>query len=332
MTGEPRVTAGANVPGVACFAENVEAAKNVEVAERVEVAEITAGTEVGDVRENPEVTLAKAGGAPLRGITALVPVITGQARPVVAALTALGAEVREANVAQIVVAPGAADAVRRLARGNVDWFAFTSSHAVGSLDTAARATGSSLAALVAATAPRCAAVGPITATALEEIGVPVDLVPAEDRSAAGLLADWPPVGDRRAVVVPHGDLAEPTLARGLLGRGWDVETFVVYQNRPGPPLEPRLAADLAAGRVDVVLLTSGSVAARLVAQATPRTAFVALGPRTASAVAKLGIEVAATSEGPDAASLVRAMAAAAGRELAEDALAAPAPSLAEDYP
>ena len=238
------------------------------------------------------------------------------------------------------------------AASRVAWLAFTSSHAVAALDAAAREAGTTLGALVspaphassaraidelgrphvapprneasaasdpdpshAVSAPvRIAAVGPATAAALAELGIAVDLVPVSERSAAGLLAAWPapPEAGPRVVVVPHGDLAEPTLPDGLRARGWDVETVVVYRNLPGPPLDAGLREDLAAGRVDVVLLTSGSVAERLFTEVSPSptTAFVALGPRTAQAVAALGVDVAATSPGPETAGLVWAVATA----------------------
>lgn len=256
---------------------------------------------------------------PFAGSRVLVPVTAGRPRPLVTALAELGADVRTVELARIERADSAAVAVDRLAAGcGVAWLAFTSSHAVAALDAAARETGTTLGALVrrhdALEPIRVAAVGPATATALAELGIAVDLVPARERSAAGLLAVWPvpPETGPRTVLVPHGDLAEPTLPHGLRAIGWEVETVVAYRNLPGPPLDTALRDDLAGGRVDVVLLTSGSVAERLFSRVdpSPTTAFVALGPRTAQAVAALGVEVDATSPGPETAGLVWAVATA----------------------
>lgn len=263
----------------------------------------------------------------LAGLRVLVPLTGSGRRQLVDALERHGARVRTAVLARITVAPGAAAAADRLARGGVAWLALTSSHAV---DALAEASGGALAALVgqartsraepgAVAHPgpgpgplRVAAVGPATAAALRAHGITADLVPP-DRSATGLLTAWPAQVSRGAVVVPHGDLAEGTLVDGLRARGWAVEPFVAYRNEPGPPLDAALRDDLAEGRVDVVVLTSGSVAARLLAQVrlAPGTRVVALGPRTRDALTGLGLEIDATSTGPETAAVLAAVTVAA---------------------
>lgn len=246
----------------------------------------------------------------------------GRERPLVTELEALGAEVTSVGLARIVP-PVDRDALTtaldRLAAGEFAWLALTSSHGVDSLECAARVRSGSLAEVLAAGraarpgSSRVAAVGPATAEALAAAGVEADLVPTQ-RSAGGLLAEWPAPpsgGDAgRAVLLAQGDLAESALAEGLSAHGWRPSGVVVYHNLPGPPLDPAVREELAGGEFDVVLLTSGSVAKRLFAQVLPRTAFVALGPRTAEAVAGLGIDVAATSTGPDTGALLAAVTAA----------------------
>jgi len=251
----------------------------------------------------------------------------------VAHLSALGAEVHTAVLAEIAPAADPAPvtaALDRLGAGGFAWLGVTSSHAVHALDAAAQPSLTELVRAGREAVPgstRVAAVGPATARALAAIGIDADLVPTDDRSARGLLAAWPeppasPGADvatssldtepARDVLLAQGDLAEPTLAAGLEERGWRPSTVVVYRNLPAAPLDPTLRASLAAGKFDAVLLTSGSVAERLRAQVSPppETVYVALGPRTAATLAELGVTVAATSQGPDAESVARAVVAA----------------------
>jgi len=272
------------------------------------------------------------------GRRVLVPVTAGRERPLVAHLSALGAEVHTAVLAEIAPAADPAPvtaALDRLGAGGFAWLGVTSSHAVHALDAAAQPSLTELVRAGREAVPgstRVAAVGPATARALAAIGIDADIVPTDDRSARGLLAAWPeppgltPPGTARDVLLAQGDLAEPTLAAGLEERGWRPSTVVVYRNLPAAPLDPTLRASLAAGKLDAVLLTSGSVAERLRAQVSPppETVYVALGPRTAATLAELGVTVAATSQGPDAESVARAVAAAVvGAEpLADGSLAA----------
>src|SRR5690606_30080984 len=134
--------------------------------------------------------------------------------------------------------------------------------------------------------------------------------------ARGLLDAWPaPPGESPGgtVLLAQGDLAEPTLASGLSERGWPVLAVVVYRNLPAAPLDAELREALAAGEGDAVVLTSGSVAERRLEQVPgARAAVVALGPRTAAVLAAMGVAVAATSVGPDAATGARAVIEAVG--------------------
>ncbi len=279
-----------------------------------------------------------ADGGPLAGRRVLVPVAAGRERALVSHLDALGAEVHAAVLAEIAPAADPApvtDALDRLAAGGFAWLAVTSSHAVDALAAAAPGPLVELVRAGRTAAPnstRIAAVGPATARALAAIGIGADLVPTRERSARGLLAAWPDppavapgaatpaaapeAAPGRAVLLAQGDLAEPTLAAGLTERGWQPTAVVVYRNLPGPPLDADLRADLAAGAFDAVLLTSGSVAERLLAQVAPApgTAFVALGPRTAEVLAGLGIVVTTTSERPDGESVALAVLSAVGHE------------------
>ncbi|MCV2392903.1 uroporphyrinogen-III synthase [Actinotalea sp. M2MS4P-6] len=204
-------------------------------------------------------------------------------------------------------------ALDRLAEGRYDWLAVTSATTAAALAArvAARARaadGSSperaqalrdqavrdlavrdLAGAVGQT--RVAAVGPATAAALEGFGVTVSLVPTI-HSAAGLVAKAP--GAPARYLVPHSDLADATLADGLRARGVEVDEVVAYRTVAGPPVAPQIRADLEAGRINAVLLSSPSTVTQLIERVglpPAGTVVACIGPRTARAAQEAGLTV-----------------------------------------
>jgi len=171
---------------------------------------------------------------------------------------------------------------------------------------------------------RVAAVGDATAAALGRAGVDVDYVPTGEQSARGMLTEWPGLGQRLesgargSVLVPQGDLAEPTLSDGLRTLGLRPDVVTCYRNVPAAPLPADVVADLASGAIAAVVLTSGSTARRLAEQVTlPSSTLVcSIGPRAAEVAAQLGLPAGPVADGPhpravvDA--LVRAVAAPGG--------------------
>ncbi len=165
---------------------------------------------------------------------------------------------------------------------------------------------------------RWAAVGPATRRALEAVGIRVDLE-ATVNSARGLLAAFDALTDQlseahraepratsdnssgttapRRVLVPQGDLAKPTMAEGLRERGWDVHVVTAYRT-VSHALSPEVVEAWRGGAVDVVVLTSGSVAREVATQlgADPGVAGVAIGEPTAEAAHAVGLRVDAVAE------------------------------------
>ncbi|WP_245862589.1 uroporphyrinogen-III synthase [Sanguibacter antarcticus] len=162
---------------------------------------------------------------------------------------------------------------------------------------------------------RWAVVGPATARALRAAGVEPKLVAAEN-SAVGMLAEWPDahastfggldVGtgtgssspSSTRVLLPLGDLAEPTLERGLTELGYTPVRVTAYRT-VSHPAPPEVVADWAAGRIDLVVLTSGSVAREVARQLGPRADVlaVAIGEPTRRAAEGTGQAVAAVATG-----------------------------------
>jgi uroporphyrinogen-III synthase len=271
---------------------------------------------------------------PLSGLRVLVPRAPERAGALMGALRRAGAEPVAAPLVLIEPPqdPAALDgALASVGRGEYAWVAVTSGFTVDSLEATAARAGRTLADVVAAGrsarpgSTRVAAVGDATAAALRRAGVEVDFVPAGEQSARGMLAEWPgtpgssspPVGSSAPVTVllPQGDLAEPTLAEGLAAQGWRPQVVVSYRNRPAAPLAPDVVGDLESGRIGAVVLTSGSTARRLADQATlPSSTLVCcIGPRTAEVAASLGLRHDLVADTPHPRAVVDALTAALTR-------------------
>jgi uroporphyrinogen-III synthase len=160
------------------------------------------------------------------------------------------------------------------------------------------------------------AVGPATARALADRGLPARFVP-HAQTAEGILAEIGDVAGRR-FLLPQGDIARPTLATGLRERGALVDEIVVYRTVPGSGAGD-LRALLRARGVDAVAFTSPSTARYLldgmaagsgVAEAVALLSgikIVCIGPVTAAAVADLGLRVDAVAASHSGDGLVAAL-------------------------
>lgn len=202
-------------------------------------------------------------------------------------------------------------ALAKLAAGDFDWMTVTSATTVDVLSSH-RA--------VVAPGTRIAAVGETTAAALVAAGYHVDIVPAEDNSAKGLLAEWEAATNGvipLRVLTLRSEIAKPLLSEGLRRVGHDVESVVAYRT-VGVPVADRVIADVTAGRVHAVLVTSGSVAEQVQKQLgpIPRTTLIAcIGPQTARDAAAVGLHVDVVAESPSATALIEALVGLAPRQL-----------------
>ena len=215
------------------------------------------------------------------------------------------------NFAPTDDAPALETALAKLAAGDFDWMTVTSATTVDVLSSH-RA--------VVAPGTRIAAVGETTAAALVAAGYHVDIVPAEDNSAKGLLAEWEAATNGAIplrVLTLRSEIAKPLLTEGLRRIGHDVESVVAYRT-VGVPVADRVVADVKAGRVHAVLVTSGSVAQQVQDQLgpIPRTTLVAcIGPRTAKDASAIGLRVDVVADERSAESLIEALVRLAPRDL-----------------
>lgn len=226
----------------------------------------------------------------LREARVLVPRGGAWGAAVAADLTRRGAE---AIVAPLISSAPPKDVVARdqafaaLADGAYDGVLVTSAAAVEQLVTAGIAIPPHT---------RVAAVGGATARAIIAAGHTVDVVPDGPSSAAALATAWfaatTPATAGRCLVL-RSDLASPLLSDELELRGYRVDVGIAYRT-VGVDLPRTVHAALTDGEVDVILLTSLSVARELRRQVgpLPHGTFVAsIGPGTTRDAERIGMQV-----------------------------------------
>lgn len=243
---------------------------------------------------------------PLRGWTVLVPRGGPWGDAVAAELRARGAA---PLVAPTINFAGTADsealerALDALQRGEFDWVSVTSATTVDVL--AAHA-------VQLPEHTRVAAVGETTAAALVAAGLRVDFTPRRDNSAAGLLAEWTDGAGNRVpqhILALRSDIAKTTLTDGLRAAGHHVESVIAYRT-VGVPVDSDVAADVVSGRVDAILVTSGSVATQVAQQLGPipsSTVIACIGPRTAADAEAAGLRVDVVARERSSSSLLAAL-------------------------
>jgi uroporphyrinogen-III synthase len=212
----------------------------------------------------------------------------GQAGPLVERLEQLGHEVAVSPLIEIEpIGPEEIDVA------GYDWVVVTSANGANQL--ARRRRGDPA---------RIAAVGPATAAALAERGLPVHLVPRSS-SQEGLLAELPRPAGRVLFVAAEG-------ARRLLVDELAADFVPVYRTRP-----------VRRARVpesDLVVLASPS-AARTFASLGIGIPAVSIGPQTTAAAREAGVRVIAEAPRPTVEGLVAAVAVGTARQDTEGARA-----------
>lgn len=221
-------------------------------------------------------------------------------------LSALGADVVYLPVIAIADPDDLSEldgALKTLGVGGFEWVLFASVNAVertmarlGVQGLDARAFGGA----------RIAAVGPATAHALEHAGLRADLVPADHTSNALIAALGPGPG---TVLWPRVADAPPEMAAALRTALWEVDEVAAYRNVPGDP-DPELLELVRAGEYDFVTFTSASTVDNfvdLVGDVAAGARCVCIGPKTAGAAKKHGVDVDATAEPHTSEGLVSAV-------------------------
>ncbi len=261
-----------------------------------------------DMRVPPMNAQSPSADKPLLGWRVLVPRGGPWGDGVAATLRAQGAV---AVIAPLINFAPSADqatleaALADLGAGAFDWLTVTSATTVDVL-YAYRAE------IPAST--RIAAVGETTAAALTAVGYRVDLVPDDDNSAAGMAHQIIALeSEPRRILTLRSEAAKPVLTELLAEAGHDVRSVIAYRT-VGVPVTERIAKDVRSGRINAILVTSGSVAEQVHEQfpeIPERTVIAAIGPWTAKDARKAGLGVRVVAEEQTVAGLIGAVSALA---------------------
>jgi uroporphyrinogen-III synthase len=150
------------------------------------------------------------------------------------------------------------------------------------------------------------AVGPKTAEAMEEHGVPVNLVPQQYSSEGLLKALESEDLKGKKIRIPRTSNATPTLTDNLREMGAEVEEIYVYES--GLPLDEKIKEkfyqDLTSGCIDGLVFGSGLSAKNIFKMLCEKVSMeqlrsiieekvttVAIGPTTAEALREMDIKV-----------------------------------------
>lgn len=192
-------------------------------------------------------------------------------------------------------------ALAELADGVFDWLTVTSATTVDVM-FAHRA--------VVPSSTRIAAVGETTAAALQAVGYDVALVPAQDNSAAGMAQQMIALEtEPRRILALRSEIAKPVLSVMLTDAGHDVHSVVAYRT-VGVPVTERIRRDVENGRINAILITSGSVAEQVREQfpvIPDDTILAAIGPRTANDARKAGLPVSVVADRQTVDALIEAV-------------------------
>ena len=274
---------------------------------------------IGDVVRLRE-TLAWWESAPLFGLRVLVTRARAQSAEMLRALRSAGAEPVVAPMIQLAPPEDPAEldaAIDALIAGrSYDAVVFASGNAVRFLCARARARGVAIDGVTA----RVICGGPVTAAAALEEGLPVPLVP---RAAAGagdaetLLEEieraLPPAGLH--FLLPRSQIGRDVLLEGLRSAGAQTSAVTAYQTLPPPSgVGAGLSEQLRSGALGVVSFTSPSTVRNLCDRldeagrgALAEAVIAAVGPTTADACRKAGLEPAVVPSRPGGLALVEAL-------------------------
>ena len=239
---------------------------------------------------------------PLRGRTVLVTRARMQSESLTSQLEALGAQVIHFPTIEIVP-PGSWDqldaALRRL--GIYDWIVFTSANGVRFFFERLNDLELTNHLHMLATTTLCA-IGPATASAIEQRGAVANLVASESSSEGALTAIINHAGDVKNIkglrfLIPRARIAREVLPEGLRKLGAEVDTVETYQTVK-PDVDPESVNLLFKEHsIDAITFTSSSTVANFaelagltdLSRLLDATLVACIGPATAETAARMGL-------------------------------------------
>lgn len=195
-------------------------------------------------------------------------------------------------------------ALVKLANGYFDWLTVTSATTVDVL----RAHGA-----IVPTSTKIAAVGETTAAALVAAGYRADISPSEDNTSRGMLEEWQAAtggAEHLKVLALRSAIAEPVLSTGLPRLGHEVTAVVAYRT-VGIPVSAKVKDDVLNGRINAVVLSSGTVAEQVFQQLGmlgPEIVVACIGPQTARDAERTGLRVDVVANDRTMESVIEALA------------------------
>ncbi len=177
--------------------------------------------------------------------------------------------------------------------GSYHWIVFTSANGVKHFFRRLRETGRDVRDLKGI---RICTIGPATASAVEGMGIRVDIVPGEYISEGVVRAFREVDLKGKRVLLPRAGEARDVIPEGLSRRGASVDVVTVYRTVRSESKKESLQALLDAGKVDVIAFTSPSTVIKfrkiMGGAALPETVRIAcIGPVTEAAAKKEGFPV-----------------------------------------
>ncbi len=252
---------------------------------------------------------------PLFGKRVLVTRTRAQAGPMASALRASGAEPVVVPMIELV-ATSETDALDRALShlADYDGLLFTSANAVRFFADRARLLGTNAA--FATLGARVLCVGPQSARAALEAGLPVHLVGSGRGDSESFLREviavLPPAG--RRFLLPRSDIGRDVIPDGLRRVGASVDVVETYRNIPAQVDREMLRDEILSGGLDVLTFASPSAADHFFALLDDDTkaqvselVIGAVGRTTSRALERAGIVAQVVPEQPGGTELVAAL-------------------------
>ena len=233
---------------------------------------------------------AEGVGGPLAGRRVVVTRARAQSAALVARLGDSGAEVLHIPVIE-VVPPASWDSLDHVIDNEYDWLVFTSVNGVQSFVARMHVRAKDFASLKRS---RIAAVGRVTADALEQFGLHVNVVPEHSNLDALVpLLPETQTGVRTAVI--RAEEGRDALVDALRRKGGVVDLAIAYRTVGVAYDVNALTARIDGGAIDAVTFTSPSTVAHFFAplaeparrQLEAQAVMVAIGPSTSEALRTL---------------------------------------------
>ena len=174
------------------------------------------------------------------------------------------------------------------------WIIFTSANGVAFFFRRLRERGRDIRDLKGI---RIATIGPATASAVETLGIRVDLLPEEFISEGVVKAFAGEDLRGRRVLLPRAEQARDVIPKGLAKMGADVDVATAYRTVRSDRNAAELESFLAEDKVDVITFTSPSTVANFLGIMGPdfhlpsKVRIACIGPVTETAARRAGLPV-----------------------------------------